>query len=89
MMGTPLLFARAKLRAKRARVAFSTILPATGMRIFIPSHLWRPNSVLIYERNAKIAPSRINPCSHQVATMNSENPISMRVISGNWALKPA
>jgi len=30
--GTPLLEARAKLRAKRARVALSTILPAMGTR---------------------------------------------------------
>ena len=45
--GTPLLIASAKLRAKRASVALSTIVPAIGILSLNSSHASRPGAVLM------------------------------------------
>ncbi|MNC89076.1 hypothetical protein D3C83_49710 [compost metagenome] len=49
--GTPLRIASARLREKRASVAFSTIGPATGIFSLNSSQASRPRGVAVHRRN--------------------------------------
>jgi len=88
-IGTPLLLAIAKLRAKRASVAFSTMGPAIGRRSLALSHAYRPAgraSQTLMPQAPATAP--VSSTGHHLS-VKPETPSSTRVISGNSALKPA
>src|SRR5688572_26245776 len=70
--GTPLLTASAKLRAKRDRVALSTIGPAIGIFILNSSHAIRPGGLRIHARTPTTASTTTTSRTGHHATMKSE-----------------
>ncbi len=81
--------ASAKLRAKRASVAFCTIGPEIGTRNLKRSHRWRPAGVATHAPKPAQTPSKASSRTHQYATQKLENPISHCVMVGSFAPNPS